>query len=46
MDVYNLDMIISVGYESCSPDAHDCGEQPEEKDVIIKVVVNLINRKN
>jgi len=32
MDVYNLDMIISVGYKSSGiPDAHDCGKQPRRK---------------
>ncbi len=38
IEYYNLDMIISVGYRVKS--------RTEEKDVMMKVVVNLINKSN
>ena len=52
---YNLDMIISVGYRVNSrkattfrrcPDIDDCREPYGRKDVMVKVVVNLINKEN
>ena len=55
VEYYNLDIIISVGYRvksrkattfrSC-PDIDDCREPYGRKDVMVKVVVNLINKEN
>ena len=52
---YNLDMIISVGYDGSKRISNVtlvaltlmiAESRPKEKDIIVKVVVNLINRDN
>ena len=55
VEYYNLDMIISVGYRVKSRKARlslvgltlmIAESRTEEKDVMVKVVVNLINKEN
>ena len=49
MDVFNLDVIIGVGYRVNSLVALTlliAESKPAERDTICKVVVNLINREN
>ena len=49
VDYYNLDVIISVGYRIKSQRGTQFriwANKTEEKDTMVKVIVNLINRKN
>ena len=55
VEYYNLDMIISVGYRANSRKPRlslvaltlmIAESRTEEKDVMVKVVVNLINKEN
>jgi hypothetical protein len=48
MDLYNLDMVISVGYrvKSKRGTLMIAESRPEEKDVMVRVIMNLINRRN
>ena len=43
---YNLDMVISVGYRIVALTLMIAESRTEEKDVMVKVVVNLINKDN
>ena len=43
---YNLDMVISVGYRIVALPLMIAESRTEEKDVMVKVVVNLINKDN